>query len=79
MNTQYSNPAGKDGASNPQADLMDRMIQGLYGLGLKLEYCIALVDESPDQAQAGLDAAITDLGQVIDLMRRHMQSLHKLT
>ena len=78
MNTQYPNPAGKDGA-NPQAELLDRMIQGLYGLGLKLEYCIALVDESPDQAQAGLDAAITDLGEVIDLMRRHMQSLHKTT
>ncbi|HLG11500.1 MAG TPA: histidine kinase [Dehalococcoidia bacterium] len=79
MNTQFSNQIDGDRTGNPQADLMDRMIQGLYGLGLKLEYCIALVDESPEQARAGLDAAITDLGEVIDVMRHHMQSLRGLT
>ena len=71
MDRQYSSPRGND-STDPPTDLMDRLIQGLYGLGLKLEYCIALVDESPDQARAGLDAAISDLGDVIDDLRRHL-------
>jgi signal transduction histidine kinase len=71
MDTQRSRPSSND-SSDPKTELMDRLIQGLYGLGLKLEYCIALVDESPEQARAGLDAAITDLGEVIDDLRRHL-------
>ena len=71
MDTQYSSPLSHDG-TDPRTELMDRLIQGLYGLGLKLEYCIALIDESPDQARAGLDAAITDLGDTIDDLRRHL-------
>ncbi|HEY7465825.1 MAG TPA: histidine kinase [Dehalococcoidia bacterium] len=71
MDTQYSSPSSQD-STDPRIELMDRLIQGLYGLGLKLEYCIALIDESPDQARAGLDAAITDLGDVIDDLRRHL-------
>jgi hypothetical protein len=48
-----------------QIALLDKTIQGLFALGLKLEYCIALVDESPEQAKAGLDAA---LNGIVDLM-----------
>jgi hypothetical protein len=70
MSLQCSNRPGDD--LQQESEFMDRLIQGLYGLGLKLEYCIALVEESPDQARDGLDAAITDLGEVIDDLRHHL-------
>jgi hypothetical protein len=71
MDAQFSSPLSHD-STDPRTELMDRLIQGLYALGLKLEYCIVLVDESPEQARAGLDAAISDLGDVIDDLRRHL-------
>ena len=60
-----------------QIDLMDSTIQGLYGLGLKLEYCLALLDESPEQARDGLDAAVNDVGHLIEPLRRQIQGLRR--
>jgi hypothetical protein len=56
-------------------DTMELVIQRLYALSLKLEYCIGLVDESPEQAREGLDAAVSELGKEIDRLRRHMRRL----
>ena len=51
----------------------DQTIQALYGIGLKLEYCIDLVNESPNDARAALDSAISGLGEVIiDIRRRFL-------
>lgn len=56
-------------------ELRDSAVQSLYGIGLKLEYCIALVDESPAQAKAGLDAAISGLNELIGELRVSMSEL----
>ena len=58
---------------------MDTTIQGLYGLGLKLEYCLALLDESPEQAKGGLDAAVTEVGQLIEPLRKQIHKLRHST
>jgi len=60
--------------STPQDEsaLHDEMIQALYGVGLTLEYCIALVDEAPNQAKVGLDSAITSLVQLVGQLRSHI-------
>lgn len=55
--------------------LHDRTIQALFGIGLKLEYCIMLVDESPDQAKDGLDAAIGALTDLIGDLRTRIDTL----
>lgn len=55
--------------------LHDETIQALFGLGLRIEYCIALFDESPDQAKAGLDSTITDLGVLIAELRARIDNI----
>jgi signal transduction histidine kinase len=54
-------------------EVHDAAIQALYGLGLKLEYCIDLVDDSPEQAKAGLDGAINTIGEMISSIRTFMR------
>jgi signal transduction histidine kinase len=54
-------------------EIHDNAIQTLYGVGLKLEYCIALMDESPEQAKAGLDATISAIGEMISSIRTFMR------
>ena len=53
----------------------DDTIQALFGIGLKIEYCIALLDESPEQAKAGLDATISDLSTLIEGLRDRIDDL----
>ena len=56
-------------------DLHDGTIQALYGLGLRLENCIHLVDESPDDAKALLDTAISWLDVLIRELRSRINNL----
>jgi signal transduction histidine kinase len=72
-----SGPGSRDGQYGPEIDLMDTTIQGLYALGLKLEYCLTLVDESPEQTKAGLDAAVNEVGQLIEPLRRQIHRLRR--
>jgi len=58
-----------------ELDLHDGTIQALFGVGLKLEYCMALVDESPEQAKAGLDAAISNLSDLIETLRSRIHEI----
>ena len=55
--------------------LHDDTIQALFGIGLKIEYCIALFDESPDQAKAGLDAVISGLSDLIEGLRDRIDDI----
>jgi signal transduction histidine kinase len=52
------------------------MIQLMYGIGLKLQYCEMLVDESPEQVKAALDEVLADLGDAIDEIRTKIYALH---
>jgi signal transduction histidine kinase len=53
----------------------DEAIQALFGIGLKIEYCIALFDESPEQAKLGLDTTISDISQLIAHLRERIDDL----
>jgi len=79
MNSGPGSRDGREGQHSAEIDLMDSTIQGLYGLGLKLEYCLELLDESPEQARDGLDAAVNEVGRLIEPLRRQIQRLHRLT
>ncbi len=61
--------------SHPELKLHDDTIQLLFGIGLKIEYCLEVVDESLSQAHEGLDGVITDLGQLIDNIRGRIDDL----
>jgi signal transduction histidine kinase len=55
-------------------DLRDNTLQTLYGIGLRLEYCLAMLDSAPDQARARLDGIIDTVGEVIDELRAHVHA-----
>ncbi len=55
--------------------MLDQTLQGLFGLGLKLEYCIELVDESPQQAKDGLEKAIASLSELMQPIRDRIMEL----
>jgi len=56
-------------------DVHDGTIQGLYGLALLLENCIHLIDQSPSEAKAGLDSAISRLNSLIGQLRSQIKDL----
>lgn len=56
-------------------DAHDGTIQALYGLALHLENCIHLIDQSPAEAKAGLDGAISRLNGVIGELRNRIGHL----
>jgi hypothetical protein len=47
----------------------DDMIQMLFAISLKVEYCRAVADESPAQVKAGLDHVVSDLDDLISGLR----------
>jgi hypothetical protein len=53
----------------------DDLIQALVGIGLNIELCIAVVDESPDRAKMGLDSAITSLSSLISDVRERIDAI----
>lgn len=73
--TETMNPTHLAESSHTELKLHDDTIQLLFGIGLKIEYCLEVADESPAQAKDGLDGVITDLGQLIDDIRGRMQDL----
>jgi signal transduction histidine kinase len=54
---------------------LDRTIQALFGLGLKLEECIHLIGDSPAQAEQHLDTTINRLNEVIGELRTRIDEL----
>ena len=54
-------------------EALDRTIQQLFGIGLKLEYSMQLIDESPEQARDCIDSTIASIGQVINELRGRME------
>jgi len=69
------NPESAESVPSDDIALHDGLIQSIYGVGLKLEYCISLVDESPEQAKAGLEAAIIGLSDVIVQIRSRIYEI----
>jgi len=58
--------------------LHDSTIQNLFGLGLRLEICRALIEEdAPDEAQHALNATIASLDHVIETIRDRIYTLDR--
>ena len=56
-------------------ELNDAMIQNLYGVGLKLQYCQEVIDESPPQAKEALADILDGLDSFIEEIRKRMYEL----
>jgi signal transduction histidine kinase len=52
--------------------LHDDTIQMLFAVSLKVEYCLEVIEESPEQARAGLEHVVSDLGDLIAGLREHI-------
>ena len=52
-----------------EIDLHDSIIQALYAIGLRLEYCMDIVEASPPQVRDILDGVIGHLGEIIAELR----------
>ena len=59
-----------------ELEVHDNTIQALYGIGLKLQYCIQLIDSTPEQVKAGLEGAIINLDEVVEELRSRIYELH---
>jgi signal transduction histidine kinase len=58
-----------------EMELNDAMIQNLYGVGLKLQYCQEVIDESPPQAKKALSDILDGLDGLIQEIRNRMYEL----
>lgn len=56
--------------------LHDDTIQMLFAISLKVEYCLAVLEDSPQQAKAGLDHVLTDINSVIGNLRNRITTLN---
>lgn len=55
--------------------LHDDTIQMLFGISLKVEYCLEVLADSPEQVQVGLNHVLSDLSDVIAGLRDRMKLL----
>jgi hypothetical protein len=61
-----------DTAEPEELILHDDTIQMLFGISLKVEYCLDVLEDSPEQVKAGLSHILGDLGDVITGLRNRM-------
>ncbi|MGE0057258.1 MAG: histidine kinase dimerization/phosphoacceptor domain-containing protein [Dehalococcoidia bacterium] len=62
-------------ADGHELELHDNTIQILFALGLKIEYCQALLDEAPEEAKAGLDNVIAEMSELIADLRGRIDDI----
>ena len=54
--------------------MYDRSIQTLFGIGLRLEYCLALLDPDAEQISTALNDVMDDIAELtVDLRTRIYQ------
>jgi hypothetical protein len=58
-----------------QICMNDSVIQQLYGIGLKVQYCLDTLGEGPDQVGPGLEHVLGSLDSVIEELRRRIYQL----
>ena len=59
-----------------ELDLLDETIQALFGIGLKLQFCLELLDASPEQVRSGIEGAIVNLDEMVETFRSRIYELH---
>jgi hypothetical protein len=58
-----------------EPEIHEATIQHLYGLGLRLEACLHLIEEERETHIEIIDSAITSLGCLIDRLRARIEAL----
>jgi signal transduction histidine kinase len=63
-------------ANEPEEMLLhDDTIQMLFGISLKVEYCLDVLGDSPEQVRTGLTHVLGDLTDVITGLRNRVIAL----
>jgi hypothetical protein len=60
--------------SERDVEFLDRILQNLFGLGLKLEYCLSVLEDSPCQARVGVEGVIEGLSQLAGPIRDEIEA-----
>jgi len=58
-----------------EIEFLDHILQGLFGLGLKLEYCLSVLDDSPDQAKMSLEGIVSGFDDLAEPLREEITRL----
>jgi hypothetical protein len=64
-------------STEAEIEFLDHILQGLFGLGLKLEYCLSVLDDSPGQARVGLEGLISGFDDLTEPIRDEILRLHR--
>ena len=56
-------------------EFLDRILQDLFGMGLKLEYCLAVLDDTPAEARNGIEDVVSTLGDMAEPIRMRIHRL----
>ncbi|HEU0072505.1 MAG TPA: hypothetical protein VFS30_00700 [Dehalococcoidia bacterium] len=61
--------------SERDIEFLDHLLQDMFGLGLKLEYCLLVLDEAPAQARVGMEDVVSGLEGMVDPIRAQILKL----
>jgi signal transduction histidine kinase len=53
----------------------DGTIQTLYAIALKLEYCLEVIDQAPEQVKAALRDIVAEIDEYNDNLRSRIREL----
>jgi hypothetical protein len=67
--------ASGGGLNEYDIQFLDRILQDLFGVGLKLEYCLSVLEDAPAQARTGMEDVVTDLDQLVEPIRDEIRRL----
>jgi hypothetical protein len=75
MDEQWGDGDSRRGDPGVEIEFLDRILQGLFGLGLKLEYCLSVLDDSPAQARVGLEGVVSGFDELTEPIRDEITRL----
>lgn len=75
MSERAKQSASSNRFSERDVEFLDRILQDLFGLGLKLEYCLSVLDDTPDQARTGIEDVVSGLDDISVPIR---EQIHRL-
>jgi hypothetical protein len=77
MNDGSAPDASESRISERDVEFLDQVLQDLFGVGLKLEYCLSVLEDSPEQAKMGIEDAVSGLDEIASPIREQIQRLLK--
>ena len=75
MSFQSDSSKVPDRLSIRDIDFLDHILQDLFGMGLKLQYCLAVLDDTPAEARDGIEDVVSSLSDMAEPIRMR---IHKL-